>query len=236
MEFSKSYIIKSSWEIVKSNLSLLILAMLLIFGINLSLGMIQDRLLEDLSFQSIVFSVAAYLFQMGLNLGIIRICLNLLFNKESSINQIFSSFHLLIPYLLSSIVFLVILAAAISPGVIILLLSIAGDIDSLTSFESFSGLSFIIPMVLIIVPAVYVSIRLQYYDYFLVDEECGVLEAVQKSAAITKGYVMELFLLGATVAIIILLSIIPLGAGLVISIPLAAMVNTFVYNFLKKAA
>ena len=235
MEFSKSYIIKSSWDIVKSNLSLLILAMLIIFGINLSLGMIQDRLLEDLSFQSIVFSVAAYLFQMGLNLGIIRICLNLFYKKESGINQIFGSFHLLISYLLSSLVFLFILAVVISPGLIMLFFSIAGDIDSLSSFESFSGLAFIIPLLLIMVPAVYVSIRLQYFDYFLVDEECHFLEAIQKSAAITKGCVMELFLLGATVAIIILLSIIPLGAGLVISIPLAAVVNTFVYNFLKTA-
>ncbi|MDP6852943.1 MAG: DUF975 family protein [Candidatus Marinimicrobia bacterium] len=236
MEFSKSYIIKSSWDIVKSNLSLLILAILLIFGINLSLGMIQDRLLEDLSFQSIVFSVAAYLFQMGLNLGVIRICLNLLFKKESGINQIFGSFHLLIPYLLSSIVFLFILAVVVSPGVIILLFSITGDINSLSSFESFSGPAFIFMLLLIVVPAVYVSIRLQYYDYFLVDEECHFFEAIQKSATITKGYVMELFLLGATIAIIILLSIIPLGAGLVISIPLAAMVNTFVYNLLKNAA
>ena len=68
------------------------------------------------------------------------------------------------------------------------------------------------------------------------DEECGIIDAVKKSAAITKGYVMELFLLGTLISIIVLISIIPLGAGLLISIPLATMVNAYVYEKLKKAS
>jgi len=47
---------------------------------------------------------------------------------------------------------------------------------------------------------------------------------------------MELFLLGTVMSIIVLISIIPLGAGLLISIPLATMVNTYVYEKLKKAS
>ena len=87
---------------------------------------------------------------------------------------------------------------------------------------------------MIIIPIVYISLRLQFYDYFIVDEECGVVEAVKKSAEITKGYVMKLFLLGAVMSIIILISIIPLGVGLLISVPLAIMVNTYVYEKLKR--
>ena len=85
-----------------------------------------------------------------------------------------------------------------------------------------------------IVPAIYLSIRLQFYDYFLIDEECGILDAIKKSADISKGYILELFILGAALALIVLISIIPLGVGLLISIPLATMVNTYVYEKLKK--
>ena len=105
----------------------------------------------------------------------------------------------------------------------------------LQAAETWGGASTTIPVLIIIIPLVYISLRLQFYDYFLVDEECNVVAAVKKSMAITKGYVMELFLLGAVMSIIVLVSIIPLGAGLFISIPLATMVNTYVYQKLKRA-
>ena len=109
------------------------------------------------------------------------------------------------------------------------------DLDILQAAETWGGVSMTIPVLIIIIPLVYISLRLQFYDYFLVDEECNIVEAVKKSMAITKGYVMELFLLGAVMSIIVLVSIIPLGAGLFISIPLTTMVNTYVYQKLKRA-
>ena len=87
MDFSKREIITSSWNILKPNLGLLVLAIVFIFALNLFLGIIQERLLEDVTFQSILFTMAAYLFQMGLNLGILRICLNLIHNKEGEFHQ-----------------------------------------------------------------------------------------------------------------------------------------------------
>ena len=222
MDFSKREIITSSWNILKPNWGLLFL------------GIIQERLLEDVTFQSILFTVAAYLFQMGLNLGMLRICLNLIHNKEGEFHQLFGSFNLLIPYLMSSLFVILILLAAASPGIALLLSSISVDFGTLPTIDSLEGVSMVIPLLIIFIPFVYISLRLQFYDYFLVDEECGIIDAVKKSAAITKGYVMELFLLGTVMSIIVLISIIPLGAGLLISIPLATMVNTYVYEKLKK--
>ena len=213
----------------------MVLTIVFIFSLNLILGIVQDRLLQDVTLQSILFTVAAYLFQMGLNLGMLRICLNLIYNKDGDFSQLFGSFHLLIPYLLASLITLSILLLAATPGIILLLSSISSDLDMLQAAETWGGVSTTIPVLFIIIPLVYISLRLQFYDYFLVDEECNIVEAVKKSMAITKGYVMELFLLGAVMSIIVLVSIIPLGAGLFISIPLATMVNTYVYQKLKRA-
>ena len=220
---------------VKDNPGILILSIILIFSINLALGNIQDRLLTDLTLQSIIFTIAAYLFQMGLNLGLVRICLNILYGREASAQQLFGSFHILIFYAAGSILFLLIVLVGALPGIILLMMTVAGDVDALMDPGTFSGMFIVFPVALIIIPAVYISIRLQYYDYFLVDEECGPIEALLKSMVCTKGYVMELFLLGTTVSIIILISIVPLGLGLFLSIPLATMVNTYVYNLLKTA-
>ena len=98
MEFSKREIITSAWNILKHNLGLMVLAIVFIFGLNLILGIVQDRLLQDVTLQSILFTVAAYLFQMGLNLGMLRICLNLIYNKEGDFSQLFNSFHLFVNF------------------------------------------------------------------------------------------------------------------------------------------
>ena len=235
MEFSKKEIITNAWNILKPNLGLMVLAIVFIFSLNLILGIVQDRLLQDVTLQSILFTVAAYLFQMGLNLGMLRICLNLIYNKDGDFSQLFGSFHLLIPYLLASLITLSILLLVAAPGIILLLSSISSDLDMLQAAETWGGVSTTIPVLIIIIPLVYISLRLQFYDYFLVDGESNIVEAVKKSMAITKGYVMELFLLGAVMSIIVLVSIIPLGAGLFISIPLVTMVNTCVYQKLKRA-
>ena len=85
-----------------------------------------------------------------------------------------------------------------------------------------------------IVPAIYLSVRLQFYEYFLIDEECGVIESIKKSAEISKGYVLELFILGAILSLIILISIIPMGLGLIFSIPLSTVAISYVYLKLKR--
>jgi len=234
MEFSKKEIIIGAWNILRPGLGLMVLVIAFIFSLNLALGIVQDRLLQNVTPQSILFTIAAYLFQMGLNLGMLQICLNLTYNKDVDFSQLFSSFHLLIPYLLAALISLVILLLAATPGIMLLLFSASSDLDVLRATETWSGASTTIPVFIIIIPLVYISLRLQFYDYFLVDEECGVVEAVQKSMAITKGYIMELFLLGAVMSIIVLISLIPLGVGLFISVPLATMVNTCVYQKLKR--
>ena len=211
MEFSKREIITSSWNIMKPHLGLLILAVLFIFGLNLLLSAIQEALLGDITSQSVLFMFAAYLFQMGLHLGMLRITLNIITNKEVNFSQLFGSFDVLIPFALATIVFIVILIIAASPGIMLLLASVSADWDSMSNLEAIDNWSVIIPIIIIIIPAVYISVRLQFYNYFLLDGESGIIESIKRSAEISKGYVGELFLLGAVLSIIILISIIPLG-------------------------
>ena len=117
--------------------------------------------------------------------------------------------------------------------VLVLLVSVSADWDSMSNLEAPDDWSVIIPIILIIIPAVYISVRLQFYNYFLLDEESGIIESIKRSAEISKGYVGELFLLGAALSIIILISIIPLGLGLIFSIPLGTMATSYVYLKLK---
>ena len=221
---------------MKKHLGLWMLIMLLIVGLNLLLSNIQEELLGKITLQTILFTIAAYLFQMGLNLGMLRIALNINNTNETSLKDLVRSFHMLIPYILATIIFLAIMLLVASPGIVLLLMFISSDWETIVALEWLNSGTMFIAALLIIVPAVYVSVRLQFYDYFLIDNECSILESITNSAKITKGFVGELFILGATLSIIVLISIIPLGAGLFISIPLGIMANTHVYQKLNKQA
>ena len=221
---------------MKKHLGLWMLIMLLIIGLNLLLGNIQEELLGKITLQTVLFTMAAYLFQMGLNLGMLRIALNINNTNETGLKDLVGSFHMLIPYMLATIIFLAVMLLVASPGIVLLLMFISSDWDTIATLEWLNGGTMLIAALLIIVPAVYVSIRLQFYDYFLIDNECSILESITNSAKITKGLAGELFILGVILSIIVLVSIIPLGAGLLISIPLGIMVNTHVYQKLNKQA
>ena len=217
---------------MKEHLALMAMIILFIFSLNLILSVIQEKLLGEITYQSILFIMAAYLFQMGLNLGFLRICLNIINNTEANFPLLFNSFHMLISYVLATILYLAALILAASPGMLLLLSSINIDIDNI--YSSMGSISVILSLILMIIPAIYLSVRLQFYDYFLIDEECGIVESIKKSADISKGYVLELFVLSAALSLIVLISIIPMGLGLIFSIPFSMVATSYVYIKLKK--
>jgi len=232
MELSKKEIIVSSWKIMKSHLPLMIAIVLFIFLLTILLSIVQEKLLGTATHQSILFVIASYLFQMGLNLGLLRICLNMINNEHVDFSLLFSSFHMLISYALATIFYLVALLLAASPGLLLFILSTSIDLENLSMITE--SISAILSTILMIIPVIYLSVRLQFYEYFLIDEECGILESIKKSADISSGYVLELFILGAILALIVLISIIPLGLGLIFSIPLSTVATSYVYIKLKK--
>ena len=232
MEISKKEIIVSSWNIMKNHLMLMVIIVLFIFLLNILLSIVQERLLSDITYQTILFVIAAYLFQMGLNLGLLRICLNMINNTDVNFSLLFASFHILIPYFLATILYFAALLLAASPGLLLLLTTTSVNLDNLSSPTG--SIPTILSIIIMIVPAIYLSVRLQFYEYFLIDEECGVIESIKKSAEISKGYVLELFILGAILSLSILISIIPMGLGLIFSIPLSTVAISYVYLKLKK--
>ena len=232
MELSKKEIIISSWNILKHHLALMITIVLFIISLNILFTIVQEKLLGDITYQSLLFIIAACLFQMGLNLGLLRISLNMINNEKIEFLLLFNSFHMLIPYVLATILYLAALLLAASPGLLLLITFSSLELDNMASYTG--SLTEILSIIIMIVPAIYLSVRLQFYEYFLIDQECGILESIIKSADISKGYVLELFILGAILSIIFLISIIPMGLGLIISIPLSTVAISYTYLKLKQ--
>ena len=55
------------------------------------------------------------------------------------------------------------------------------------------------------------------------DQECGIVDSIKNSATISRGHVLELFIFGAYLSLIVLISLIPLLIGLTLGSPFAIL-------------
>lgn len=74
-----------------------------------------------------------------------------------------------------------------------------------------------------IIPGIYLMLRLQFCYAFIVDEDAGIIESLQRSWEITKGEAMPLFLLMLVWFLLILIGCALLGIGIFVAMPLAGI-------------
>jgi hypothetical protein len=136
-------------------------------------------------------------------------------------------------------------------GIALVLRFVRGEIiDSTTLFNRFSlnrflqyaigsivmGVAVLIGLVLFIVPGIYIGVRLSFTLFLIVDTEMDFMTALKTSWAMTEGRVLELFLLGLIVGVILLLlTIVTLFIGILATAPVGSIAGALLYNKLKPA-
>jgi len=85
-------------------------------------------------------------------------------------------------------------------------------------------------LILFIIPGIYLGIRFQFYNCFIVDQKTGVIESLRRSWQITQGNVWNLFLFGLLLTVINILGLLCLIVGLFITIPTTTIAYIFVYR------
>lgn len=81
----------------------------------------------------------------------------------------------------------------------------------------------VIGLFLFILPGIYLAIRLQFYQAFIVEEDAGILDSLKRSWKITEGQVLPLLLLVLAMCGIILIGIILFMVGVLVAIPVTYM-------------
>lgn len=92
------------------------------------------------------------------------------------------------------------------------------------------GLIVIGGIILLIVPGVIWAIKYQFALPLIVDKKMGIMEAITKSGQMTKGYKGWLFGLAIVLGLINLAGLLALFIGLLITVPLTAMAQIWVYR------
>lgn len=95
------------------------------------------------------------------------------------------------------------------------------------------GIVVLLGTVLLIIPGIYVAIRLQFFLMFILDENAGAIDAMRKSWRLTQGRFGFLFLLGLTQILITIIGLCLLGIGYFVAIPLIMMMECYTYRLLN---
>lgn len=95
------------------------------------------------------------------------------------------------------------------------------------------GIVVLLGTVLLIIPGIYVAIRLQFFLMFILDENAGAIDAMRKSWRLTQGRFGFLFLLGLTQILIAIIGLCFLGIGYFVAIPLIMMMECYTYRLLN---
>lgn len=183
----------------------IISAFMLIFLIRSILALLDSIFaIDEYPVQRILFMVSSTCLIIGLEIGFTKIIFSIIDSKKTSINNIFNYFHLLSKYIQGLLYFYGILLLSIIPAFIFLYFQYGGDLFSIIyqSMEdpyyqeliySYLNLkSLFILVLLLIVPAIYVSIRLLFWSYLVIDQEVGGYLAIKQSLNLTKNKVQEI--------------------------------------------
>ncbi len=93
-----------------------------------------------------------------------------------------------------------------------------------------SGLIVLGGFILLIIPGIYFSVKLQFVQYLIVDRGLGPMEAIQKSWKMTEGSFWNLLILDIILGAINVLGALALLIGLLWTIPTSSIATAFVYR------
>jgi len=246
----------SSGELYVNNIFHVTSLCLFVIMVSMICNTIGSSTIDQITIQNLIFNLSSRLFNIGLSLGLIKIFLLLNNNKQGDIKTLFSSFDLIFHYFISTLIFGIILCIAILPGLIIL--GISSDLSSLfmmlfntfqiipnnmqfnlstldtSDFIIHNQLLFIFGIIIIIINLIWTTLRLQFYRYAIVDQECGSVMALKNSYAMTEGntYLLLQFLI--VLIIINLLGMLFFMIGLFVTIPFSMICMTQLYLEMKR--
>ena len=93
----------------------------------------------------------------------------------------------------------------------------------------------IIGFLFFIIPGIVLAVRMQFYVYFIVEEEVGPIDAIKKSWNLTKGSFWNIFFFGLLAGVVQILGALALLVGLIFTTPTMWVAWAVGYEKLKAA-
>jgi uncharacterized membrane protein len=95
------------------------------------------------------------------------------------------------------------------------------------------GIAVMIGLIFLIIPGIYIAVRLMFFTYYIVDKDAGITDSIKMSWELTKNGVFNLFLLGILFFILNFIGMI-LIVGWVVTVPLTFLAIAILYRKFQK--
>ena len=222
-----------SWDLFKGNTQFLINIGVLIFLVQMLIPNLLEGFFHQMSIQYILYRITYLLLVTGVTLGVTAqmIKITRLMTIES-LSDVFNYYHKIIASITGSV--LVALAFGVLAVIFIILfmgvssLSIE-SIESIAMGDEVSGPLMIGFMGYIVIIA-YLSLKTNFFTYFIVDKDMGPINALRESLTRTTGLEFELFTIYSILALLNLIGALLFGIGLLFTIPYSWMVVSVIYT------
>ena len=222
-----------SWDLFKGNAQFLINIGVLIFLVQMLIPNLLDGFFKQMSIQYILYRITYLLLVTGVTLGVTAqmIKVTRLMTIES-FSDVFNYYHKILTSIIGSV--LVALAFGVLAVIFIILfmgvssLSIE-SIESMAMGDQVSGPLMIGFMGYIVIIA-YLSLKTNFFTYFIVDKDMGPIDALRESLTRTTGLEFELFTIYSILALLNLIGALLFGIGLLFTIPYSWMVVSVIYT------
>lgn len=242
--FSIGEAIHFGWSNLKRRLGFFIGVGLVyaIFLLGLSLAQSATEDVRDLSG---LLSLVAYVVQLLLVAGYLRITLRVLDGEEPQFSELFTYWSLIWKIAVSHVIYSVTiqtgLLLSIATAILIgpAAISIGTGALSNPSLAVLFVAALLLPLMLMVAgigAGIFFGVRLALFAYFIVDAGSGPIDALKRSWKATRGVFWKLFLFGIVVGAINLVGIIFLLVGLLVTLPTTMIAASFVYRRLKARA
>ena len=96
------------------------------------------------------------------------------------------------------------------------------------------GLAVVGGLILFIIPGIYIAVRLMFFNYYIVDKDAGIMDSIRMSWDLTKGGVLNLFLLSILFIIVNFIGALLFGIGLAVTMPLTFLATAVLYRKFQK--
>ncbi len=219
-------IISAGWKITSSNFLSLLGLLLVLLVVNIVLSVPSDILeTKELTLGLVVYNILVSVIGMIMGMGLIKIVLDVVSGGKVEFMKLFTTYKNFLNYFLSSLLLTVIivlpLAVVIGAGVASVVLTNKNSVAMIVA-----GLLCIAAIVYII----YMSIRLSFNKYFIIDRGVGPVEALKLSYKATNGQVTKLIVLQLALIGINLIGILLVLLGLLFTIPLTMVISAVTYK------
>ncbi len=231
--FSKKEAISFAWKTVNDNLGFFIVLGLILLALNIP-GFFAEAIKKIMPLVSGLITIASAVISLLIAPGIIKIFLDFCDGKQGRLQDIFAYPHLFFRYWGASILcVLAVMGVVLATVVPITLVGVFGAkiFQSVPDeMKMVAVLVSVIVILLALIPALILSVKLQFFGYFLVDKNTGVIESLKKSYAMTKGVWGELFVFGLLLVLVNVAGFLCLLIGLLATIPTTYLAMAYVYR------